>query len=149
MGLPSSTEINPMKKITSSTYKKDKFYNIIKSAVATLLKQSNVITPVNMFISIGNLTKENYEKWRFKKIPYLEKVIECNLSSATRKLRILKYCTLEIGLKPSRSIYKSWGKGEKILLRFSKTNNELIEDLYSTHYILKDQKDFEEYSHNG
>ena len=144
-----STDINSMKKITSSTYKKDKFYDIIKSAVTALLKQSNVITPVDIFISIGNLTKENHEKWRFKKISYLEKVIECNLSSANRKLRMLKYCALEIGLKSSRTVYKSWGKGEKILLRFSKTNNELIEEIYSTHYVLKDHKDFEENSHNG
>jgi len=115
-----------MKKITSSTYKKDKFYSSIKSSIIDLLKKSNVITPVELFIQIGNLTKENYEKWRFKKIPYLEKVIQCNLSAANRKLRILKYCAEEMGLKPSKTVYASWGKGEKRLLKFSKSGNELI-----------------------
>ena len=47
---------------------------------------------------------------------------------------------LEIGLKPLKTVYKSWGKGEKILLRFSITGNNLIEELYSTHYVLKENK---------
>jgi len=127
-----------MKEITSSTYKKDKFYDGIKSVVATILTKAKVITPIDVFICLGNLTKEDYENWRFKKIPYLEKVIKCNLSSANRKLRILKYIAHEIGLKPSKTVYVSWGKGKKVFLKFSKTGNELIEVLYSTHYVLKD-----------
>lgn len=134
------TWIYTMKKTTISTFKKDKYYDSIKTAVASLLKLSNVITPIDVFIQIGNLTKENYEKWRFKKIPYLERVIECNLSAINRKLRILKYHAVEVGLKPSKTVYKSWGKTEKIFLRFSKTGNELIEDIFSTHYIHPDIK---------
>ena len=126
-----------MKKIISSTYKKDKYYESIKIAVNTLLKKITVITPVEVLIQTGNLTKKNYENWRFGRIPYLEKVIACNLSAITRKLRILKYYAISSGLKPSKTVYKSWSKGEKVLLKFLKTGNELIEELYSTHYILK------------
>src|SRR4030042_3892112 len=126
-----------MKKIISSTYKKDKYYESIKTAVNTLLKKSKVIIPVEVLIQTGNLTKENYENWRFGRIPYLEKVIACNLSAITRKLGILKYYAISSGLKPSKTVYKSWGKREKVLLKFSKTGNEFIEELYSTHYILK------------
>lgn len=126
-----------MKKIISSTYKKDKYYESIKIAVNTLLKKIKVITPVEVLIQTGNLTKKNYENWRFGRIPYLEKVIARNLSAITRKLRILKYYAISSGLKPSKTVYKSWSKGEKVLLKFSKTGNELIEELYSTHYIFK------------
>ena len=38
-------------------------------------------------------------------------------------------------LKPSWTFYKKWGKGKRILLRFSKYRNESVEKLYATHYV--------------
>lgn len=130
-----------MKKITVSTFRKDKYYESIKTAVGELLKKSKVITPVEVFIQIGNLTMENYEAWRFGRIPYLEKVITCNLSAIVRKLRILKYHATASGFAPSKTVYMKWGKGQKVLLKFSKTGNALIEELYSTHYVLKSESE--------
>lgn len=124
-----------MKKITSSTYKKDKYYKKITGAVHELLKEGTVVAPVDVFIKIGNLTKENYEDWRFGRIPYLERVILCNLSKVNRILRILHYHALDRGLKPTQTVYKKWGKGRKILLRFSKSGSPYLESAYSRHYI--------------
>ena len=38
-------------------------------------------------------------------------------------------------LKPSWTGYKSWGKGNKIFLRFSKSGKVNIEKLYATHFV--------------
>jgi hypothetical protein len=130
-----------MKKTTISTYKKDKYYESIKSAVNGILKKSNFVSPIDVLISAGNLTKDNYESWRFRKVPYLEKVIVCNLSALMRKIKIIKHYCSSIGLTQSRTVYNSWGKGAKILLRFSKTGNPHIEELYSTHYVTRKKDD--------
>lgn len=123
-----------MKKITASTYKKDKYYQRVTKAVHEILKENQYIAPVDVFMEMGNLNKEDYENWRFGRIPYLEKVIDCNLSKANRILRILEFHAKDRGLKASQTVYKKWGKGgKKILLRFSKSGNPVLETAYSTH----------------
>jgi len=130
-----------MKKITLSTYKKDKYYKTVTRAVHEILNKNTVVTPIDVFMEIGKLTKEKYEDWRFSRVPYLEKVITCNLSKANRILRILHYHALDRGLKPSETVYKKWGKGRKrILLRFSKTGHPNLEAAYSRHYVLGTKK---------
>lgn len=124
-----------MKKITTRTYKKDKYYKKITGAVHEVLKDDLVVTPVDVFIKLGNLTKEAYEDWRFGRVPYLEKVISCNLSKASRILCILQLHARDRGLKPSQTVYKKWGKGKKILLRFSKSGSSVLEKAYSTRYV--------------
>ncbi len=125
-----------MKKITLSTYKKDKYYKSITRAVHEILQNSAVVTPVDVFIQMGNLTKEKYEDWRFARVSCLERVITCNLSKANRILRILHYHALNCGLKPSQTTYKKWGKGRnRIVLRFSKSGHPNLEAAYSRHYV--------------
>ncbi len=124
-----------MKKITPATYKKDKYYPKVTQAVHELLKNDIFVTPVDVFIKIGVLTKEAYEDWRFGRIPCLEKVISCNLSKVNRILRIFRFHAKDRGLKSSKTVYKKWGKGKKIFLRFSKSGNPSLEEAYSTHYV--------------
>lgn len=124
-----------MKKATRSTYKKDKYHDKVRAAVDQLLQDRSVVIPAEVFIQMGHLTKEDYEAWRFGRIPHLERAIKCNLSKANRILRILRLCAEDRGLCPWRTVYKKWGKGEKIRLRFSKSGNPAIEALYSTHCV--------------
>jgi len=125
-----------MKKITASNYKKDKYYKSVTTAVHEILKRKSYIAPVDLFMQMDKLTKEHYEDWRFKRVPHLEKVINCNLSKANRILRILKYHAQSLGLKPSQTVYKKWGKGKsRIFLRFSKYGEPNVEISYSTHYV--------------
>ena len=133
-----------MKKTTRSTYKKDKYYERVRAAVDRLLQDGSVVIPVEVFIQMGNLTKEDYEAWRFGRIPYLERAIKCNLSKANRILRILRLYAEDVGLRPSRTVYKKWGRGEKVRLRFSRSGNPTIEELYSTHYVAGPEADGEE-----
>ena len=49
-----------------------------------LRKEDFVIKPVEVFQAMGLLSKKHLEDWRFGRIPYLEKVIQCNLGKAGR-----------------------------------------------------------------
>jgi hypothetical protein len=101
------------------------------------LQEKSFVAPVDLFMRIGKLSKEDYEDWRFNRISHLEKVLHCNLSKANRILRILKCHAEAIGLKPSRTVYRKWGKGKKrITLRFSKFGEPNVELSYSTHYVV-------------
>lgn len=122
-------------KTTRSTYKKDKYYPKVVAAVDQLLEDRSVIAPVEVFMQMDYLTKEDYEDWRFGRIPYLERAIRCNLSKTNRILRILRLHAEDRGLRPSWTAYMKWGKGQKTRLRFSKSGNPTIEELYATHYV--------------
>lgn len=124
-------------KTRTSTYKKDKYYEGVVAAVGQLLADHLVITPVEILMQMGYLSKEDYENWRFGRISYLERVIKLNLSKANRILNILRLHAQERGLSPSHTEYMKWGKGPKIHLRFSKTGHPAIEELYSMHYVVK------------
>jgi hypothetical protein len=125
-----------MKKIAASNYQKDKYYKSVTRAVHELLQEKPFVAPVDLFMQMGKLSKEDYENWRFRRIPHLEKVLNCNLSKANRILRILKYHAKAIGLKPAHTVYRKWGKGKKrITLRFSKFGEPNVELSYSTHYV--------------
>lgn len=124
-----------MKKITASNYKNDPYYPRIVRAVAEILEQGNVVTPIAVFSKMGLLSPKMVEDWRFGRVPYLEKVLPCNLCKASRILRILRLHTHNLNLKPSQTVYKQFGRGKKLTLRFSKTGDPNLEEAYSRHFI--------------
>ena len=128
-------------KITKSKFKKDKLYPKVTAAVHKILKGGRVVTPVGVMMEIGYLRKDQFEDWRFGRVPCLERVMTCNLSKAQRVLMILKYHAQERGLKPSSTAYKKWGKGRKQLLRFSVSGSPYMETLYATHYVAGEAKE--------
>jgi hypothetical protein len=123
-----------MKKVTVSTYGKDKYHPRVVRAFAKILLKTDVVAPVDVFIEMGNLSKTNHDSWRQGKVPYLERVIEGNLSKANRILRIIGFHAHDLNMVPSTTIYHQWGKGKKRPLRFSKSGNKEVEDAYSRHY---------------
>jgi hypothetical protein len=107
-----------------------------KAAAHQLLEAKGYISPVDVLVAIGSLTKEHYEDWRFRRVAHLEKVLPGSLNQFQFFLRTLRsHARDELGLKPSRTVYTSWGKGPRQLLRFSKHANPYLEELYSTHYV--------------
>lgn len=133
-----------MKKINAANFKKDKHYQAVTRTVHGILKHQNYVAPVEVFMHLGKLSLKNYEDWRSGRIPTLEDVIECNLSKAHRILSILKLHAREQGLKPSKTVYKTWGKGKKVRLRFSKYGHPQVEAQYSTHYVSTPKIKFDE-----
>lgn len=118
-----------------ATYREDPLYPRIVRAVAGLLQQGKVVAPVDVLIRMGLLTQEQLVSWRHGRVPYLERVIDCNLMRLSRLLRILRFHAHDLNLKPSWTAYVRWGKGPKQRLRFTKTGDAKLEDAYATHLV--------------
>jgi hypothetical protein len=113
-------------------YREDPLYARIASATDAILRHGRVVMPVEVLVAMGLLTRKHVEDWRRGRIPYLERVINCNLS---RLLRILRWHAEELNLKPSFTAYMRWGRGPKSRLRFTKTGDPRLEEAYATHFV--------------
>lgn len=100
-----------------------------------LLQEKGYVAFVDVLMGMGKLSKEDYEKWRCRGVPYLEKVVTINLSKLNHLLRVFRRNSRNKGLRPSTTVYKSWGKRRKMTLRFSKSGNPYVEDAYSRHFV--------------
>lgn len=87
-----------------ATYRNDPLYPRIASAVAAILEKGKIVTPVDVLIGIELLTPEHLEAWRRGRIPYLEQVIDCNLTRLSRLLRILRFHVHDLKLVPSENM---------------------------------------------
>ena len=105
------------------------------SAVGTLLARGKVVAPVDVIVRMGLLEPAELEDWRFGRVPYLEKVMNCNLIRLSRLLRILRFHAHDLKLVPSSTVYLRWGKGPKQRLRFTRTGNGKLEEAYSRHFV--------------
>lgn len=124
-----------MKKLTVENYKKDKYYPKVVKAMNDELIHSNFVSPIQVFQRMQYLDKINTEKWRKGQIPYLEKVIMCGLSKASRILRLMRFHAHDLNMKPSITIYKRKRKSSKQSLRFSKSGIINLEEAYSRHFV--------------
>ena len=100
-----------------------------------LLREKGYISFVDVLLRMGKLAKEDHEAWRLGTIPYLERAIRLNLSQLKDMLHTLKDNARKGGLRPSRTVYVSWGKGPRRPLRFSRSGNPGIEQAYATHFV--------------
>lgn len=117
-------------------FKTDPLYPRVTRAVHELLKRKSVVAPVEVLIEMSLLTPTHLTDWRMGRIPYLEKVVICNLSKCVRILELLRRHAEERGLKPSLTEYRRWGKhGRRQPLRFTKTGNPHLERQYACHYF--------------
>ena len=124
-----------LKKITLANYRQDRHYPRIVKATEDLLREKGFVAPVDLFIRMDLLSPESVEGWRRGRIPYLERLIRCNLSKASRILRILQMHAHDLDLKSVPTVYKRWTKGPRTLLRFSKKHDRHVEDAYARHFF--------------
>jgi hypothetical protein len=124
-----------LKKITVANYRKDRYYPRIVKAVEGLLREKGFVAPVELYIRMDLLFPESVEDWRRGRFPFLERAIRCNLSQASRILRILRMHAHDLNLKPSLTVYKRWTKGSRPHLQFSKTGDHNLEDAYARHFV--------------
>ena len=120
-----------MKKITLQNYRKDKYYPRIVKAVEKILAHEREVKPLDAFFKMGMIEKKNIDRWKKGQVPYLERVLQGNLSKLSRVLRILRFHAHDLNLSPKVTPYK---RGKKVL-RFSKYGDSKLEDAYSTHFI--------------
>lgn len=109
----------------------------VKQFAIELLKEKKYVSSIDLLIKLDYLAKSDYEKWRFGKIEFLEKACTANLSKLNFINSSLKAISKELDLKESWTAYMKFGKGPKMKLRFSKSNDKNIDNRYSTHYVMK------------
>ena len=100
-----------------------------------ILNKKSYVSPIELLLEMDVLKQKDYEDWRMKRIPYMERVCSKNLRKLTFIMKELKRFGKEKNLKPSFTAYMSWGKGKKIKLQFSRSGSPNIEQEYSTHYV--------------
>jgi hypothetical protein len=120
-----------MKTINAANFRTDPHYERIAGAVRALLKRSSVVRPVDVFVTMGLLASQRLADWQAGRVPYLERVITCNLSKASRILRILRMHAHDMQLRESHTAYRHRGHR----LQFSKTGEPKVEEAYSRHFV--------------
>ena len=149
---PSHIEVILLRGSVSYTFIK-KFYRIAGSLIketvlnrrelikkmneisSEVLREKGYISFIDILTRMGKLTKDDYEAWRFSRVPYLERVVSLNLSKLNFMLRTMHQSAKRGGLRPSKTVYVSWGKRPRKPLRFSKSGDPNIEEAYSTHFL--------------
>jgi hypothetical protein len=126
---------NPGARVSVDTFRDDPMYPRVARSVDKLLARGKVVAPVDVLVDMGLLDPKRLEDWRCGRIPYLEKVIHCNLTRLSRLLRILRFHAHDLKLKPSVTAYMRWGKGPKRRVRFTKTGNPRLEEAYARHFV--------------
>jgi hypothetical protein len=109
--------------------------NRVYQYAGELVNEKGYVSPVELLVRMDKLKVKQVEDWRFKRIPYLERVVVGNLGKMNTILMALREYGKAAGLKPSRTVYMSWGKGPKQRLRFSKSGAAYMEEMYETHYV--------------
>ena len=106
----------------------------VQSAMTKQLASRGFVTPVDILLDLGLLTKANYELWRKGQVPYLEKVCNTNLNKLATVMKEMRAYAQKANLKPSVCIYKGYGKSSAFL-KFSKSGSLNIEKSYATHFV--------------
>lgn len=121
------------RKVKAAKYKHDPFYPRVCRAVHEILKSSDDVAPVEVFLRMGMLTRKDLESWRQGSVPYLERVLQGSLPKLSRALRVLALHARDRGLKPQvRAYRRSKGRGP---LRFTKTDDPNLEEAYARHFV--------------
>ncbi|MCP3868699.1 MAG: hypothetical protein GY703_11505 [Gammaproteobacteria bacterium] len=125
----------PRAKVKVDTYRDDRLYPRVAQAVGELLAKGNVVAPVDVLVYMELLKPKYLEDWRRGRVPYLEKVIDCNLNCLSKLLRILRFYAHDMKLVPSATAYMRWGKGPKQRVLFTKTGDPQLEEAYARHFV--------------
>ena len=107
----------------------------LSTITSELLNEKGYLCFVDIFMKLGYLSKSDYENWRFRRVSPLERVLTVNLSRINFIMKTVRRNSLNGHLKPSLTVYKSWGKGKKTLLQFSNSGDPAIETAYATHFV--------------
>ena len=128
--------------VTVETYRLDPLYPKIVRATASILERDKIVAPVEVLVRLRLLAQGDLEDWRHGRVPYLEGVIQGNLTRLSRLLRILRFHAHDLNLKPSWTAYVRRGKGPRQRLRFTKSGEPKLEKVYATHFVWPGKRPF-------
>lgn len=104
-------------------------------AAELVLHHQCYVSPIDVLLGLGWLQLTHIHDWRKGKIPYLEKVIQVNLSKISYAMKCFRSWANKKGLKSNQTAYLARTRGHKKELQFSKSGHPTIEQTYQTHYI--------------
>jgi hypothetical protein len=107
----------------------------VSTTIRSLVAKKGYCSFVDLFMGLGYLSPQKLEDWRRRRIFCLERAITVNLARINFIMKTTRRLCLSMGLEPRVTGYRSWGKGRKVSLRFSKSGNPHIEALYVTHFV--------------
>lgn len=114
---------------------RDKLVQRVNLCAGQLVAEKGYVSPVDLLVKMERITAAQVEDWRRRRIPYLERVTQGGLGKMNTILLALREFATGDGLRPSPTVYMSWGSGPKHRLRFSKSGAPHLETMYSTHYV--------------
>lgn len=80
----------------------------VHASVYRQCRSRGYAAPVDVLVDIGVLSKQNYEDWRWGRVPYLEAACTVNLRKLSFILHQMRVYAQKSGLKPSFTCYKQW-----------------------------------------
>lgn len=98
----------------------------VNVAFGSVMYRNGTVTYPELFIEMGILSKDNYKAWQKGQVPFLEKVITCNLTKLLRIHSAVRSIVRERKL-PKRLAAPPKG-------RYSKTNASHVEEEYRAIY---------------
>ncbi len=114
---------------------RQKLQGKLSPVTTDLFREKGYVAFVDVFMALGYLDPKDYRDWRMKRVPYLERVIRVNLNTISFIMKSVRKNCRNGGCRESWTGYKSWGKGPKVTLRFSKSGEAAIERTYATHFL--------------
>jgi hypothetical protein len=106
---------------------------VAKAAEAALAARSYV-SCIDVLVGIGWLDPGAVQRWRQGQIDYLEGSIQTNLSRISEAMKLFRSWAGAKGLVASETHYVARSPRRETL-RFSKSGNPTIEQLYRTHWV--------------
>lgn len=98
----------------------------VESAARAVLHRCQVLSYAELFVEMGVLSGSDLSDWKTGKVPYLEKVIHCNLTKLSRIVTAVRRFSRE------NNLVRKVGLPPK--MRYSKTANPFLEDEYRAFY---------------
>jgi hypothetical protein len=106
---------------------------VIKAAEAALAAR-NYVSAIDVLVGIGWLDPGAVQRWRQGQVDYLERVVQTNLSRISEAMKLFRSWATGKGLVASETAYVARNPARPTL-RFSKSGNPKIEQLYRTHWV--------------
>ena len=106
----------------------------VAEAATAALKSQGYVAPLDVMIGIGWLQSRQVLAWRTRRLPFLERGIQVNLSRISEAMRLFAAWARQAGLRPSTSAYVARTAGREPL-RFSKSGAPVIEAAWRTHWV--------------
>ena len=95
----------------------------VQSSMYTRLINQGVVFPFEVLMDVGVLSKENYEDWRFGRVPFLEAICTVNVRKLSFIMHLMRIYAKKYDLKTFVSFYKQWGQKSQRAMARNRSSN--------------------------